>query len=106
MENLQLIKKSYFNLLAIFFERENITGHHVRCLFKWGSHLGISSHDIENIGKNLTQQKFEEPADEIEKLEWVYHLVQIYCHCRIRQTPRCRCKKRSNGFVKSPKKLI
>lgn len=77
MENLQLIKKSYFNLLAIFFERENITGHHVRCLFKWGSHLGISSHDIENIGKNLTQQKFEEPADEIEKLEWVYHLVQM-----------------------------
>ena len=77
MENLQLLKKSYFNLLAIFFERENIAGHHVRCLLKWGIHLDIRIHDLENIGKNLTHQKFEEPADEIEKLEWVYHLVQM-----------------------------
>lgn len=77
MEEKDLIKKSYFNLLSVFFEQENISGHHVRCLLKWGIQLGISTADLERIGRNLAHQKFQQPNDEVEKLEWVYHMVYM-----------------------------
>jgi hypothetical protein len=77
MEEKDLIKKSYFNLLSVFFEQENIRGHHVRCLLKWGIQLGISADDLEGIGHNLARQKFQYPTDDVEKLEWVYHLVYM-----------------------------
>jgi hypothetical protein len=72
MEEKDLIKKSYFNLLSVFFEQE-----HVRCLLKWGIQLGISTADLERIGRNLAHQKFQQPNDEVEKLEWVYHMVYM-----------------------------
>ncbi|MFM8911482.1 MAG: hypothetical protein ACKOE6_01025 [Flammeovirgaceae bacterium] len=77
MEEKDLIKKSYFNLLSVFFEQESISGHHVRCLLKWGIQLGISTADLERIGRNLAHQKFQPPSDEVERLEWVYHLVYM-----------------------------
>lgn len=77
MEEKDLIKKSYFNLLSVFFEQESISGHHVRCLLKWGIQLGISTADLERIGRNLAHQKFQPPSDKVERLEWVYHLVYM-----------------------------
>lgn len=77
MEEKDLIKKSYFNVLSMFFEQENICGRHVRCLLKWGIQLGISKADLERIGRNLSPQKFVSQLDEVERLEWVYHLVYM-----------------------------
>lgn len=72
----QKIKESYFNLLAIFFEQENVNGSHMRCILKWGIQLEISPEDVDTIGRGLNS-KFISPTSELDKLESVYHLVQM-----------------------------
>lgn len=73
----EAIKKSFFNLLAVFFEQENINGAHVRCLLKWGILLQISENELQNIGKDLADTVFVLPHNEVEKLESLYHLVHM-----------------------------
>jgi hypothetical protein len=75
-EDVKLIKDSYFNLLAVFFEQEHIRGSHMRSILKWGVHLNISEHDIDVIGKGL-HAPYVPPASEIDRLESVYHLVHM-----------------------------
>jgi hypothetical protein len=73
----QAIKESYFNLLASFFEQENIQTQHVKCLIKWGVQLGINPQDISDLGNELVNSKFSFPKDDVSKLESVYHLVHM-----------------------------
>lgn len=70
------IKASYFNLLASFFEQENIPTAHVKCLIKWGIQLGVNPQDIDRLGSGLSPS-FAFPKDDIDKLESVYHLVHM-----------------------------
>jgi hypothetical protein len=70
------IKESYFNLLAVFFEQEQIKGPHMRTILKWGVQLGISPEDIDTIGLGLNPL-FTPPASEVDRLESVYHLVHM-----------------------------
>ena len=71
------IKESYFNLLAAFFEQENIKTPHARCLIKWGAQLGFNPQDIDDLGKGLVSSTFSFPKDKVAKLESVYHLVHM-----------------------------
>ncbi|MBI3220828.1 MAG: hypothetical protein HYZ44_15035 [Bacteroidetes bacterium] len=70
------VKESYFNLLAVLLEQENVKGSHVLCVLKWGIQLGINPADIDTIGKGFTSP-YTPPGSELERLESVYHLVYM-----------------------------
>jgi hypothetical protein len=46
------VKKSYFNMLALFLSMPNVESRFVRCLIKWSVQVGISSDDIVKLGKD------------------------------------------------------
>jgi hypothetical protein len=71
------VKQSYFNLLALFFEGEKVETRYVKCLLKWGLQLKVSHEDIMSPGKKLEQITFRQPVTKVEKLEAIYHLVQM-----------------------------
>lgn len=82
MENIsdqerEKVKKSYFNLLALFLSTPNVESRFVRCLIKWSVQIGISSDDIVKLGKDLVQLTYSTPASKEEKLESVFHLVYM-----------------------------
>lgn len=70
------VKESYFNLLAVLLEQENVKGSHVLCVLKWGIQLGINPNDIDTIGNGFTAP-YTPPSSEVERLESVYHLVYM-----------------------------
>lgn len=55
------LKKSYFNLLALFLGMPNVNSHYVRCLIKWSVQLEISPDDIVKLGNDLVQLKYATP---------------------------------------------
>jgi hypothetical protein len=82
MENIsdterEKVKKSYFNLLALFLSMPSLESRFVRCLIKWSVQIGISSDDIVKLGKDLVQLTYSAPESKESKLESVFHLVYM-----------------------------
>ncbi len=73
-ELLQSVKKSYLNILALFFEEEKIDTRYLRCLLKWGFQLGITPDDLKP-SIDLSQLRYTHPEEKLERLESIYHLV-------------------------------
>jgi len=71
------LKKSYFNILALFLGDKTIESRFVTCLLKWGFQLGLSRDDLNHAGKDLGQQPFSKPTDRVETFESIYHLVYM-----------------------------
>jgi hypothetical protein len=71
------VKKSYFNMLALFLSMPNVESRFVRCLIKWSVQVGISSDDIVKLGQDLVQLTYAAPESREEKLESVFHLVYM-----------------------------
>lgn len=76
-EHLASVKKSYLNILALFLGQEKIESRYLRCLLKWGFQLGLSPEDLRQADVDLSYLTFENPSDQIQKLEAVYHLVYM-----------------------------
>lgn len=74
-EHLDSIKKSYFNILALFLGHENIESRFLRCLLKWGFQLKLTPDDLRSADVDITNLKFTSVGDKVEKLEAIYHLV-------------------------------
>lgn len=76
-DQLASIRESYFNILALFLEKEVIESRFVRCLLKWGFQLDLSPEDlIIPTPRDLNTISFKAP-DRVEKLEAIYHLVYM-----------------------------
>lgn len=75
-ELLQSVKKSYLNILALFFEEEKIDTRYLRCLLKWGFQLGITPDDLKP-SIDLSQLRYTHPEEKLERLESIYHLVYM-----------------------------
>jgi hypothetical protein len=71
--DLDKVKKSYFNLLAVLMTREQIESKYIRCLVKWGIQLGVNVPDL----KELEKANVLIPTDKAGKLEALYHLVYM-----------------------------
>jgi hypothetical protein len=70
------VKKSYFNILALFLGQDKIESRYLRCLLKWGFQLHLNPEDLKQA-KIVEDIKFSHPQDKIEKLESIYHLVYM-----------------------------
>src|SRR5688572_22347475 len=69
------VKKSYFNILALFLSQEKIESRFLRCLLKWGFQLHLDPLDLKLANVDISHLKFEHPEDKVKKLEAIYHLV-------------------------------
>ena len=76
-EQLQSVKRSYLNILALFLGQEKIESRYLRCLLKWGFQLHLSPEDLKNANIDISSLKFAHPSEKIEKLESIYHLVYM-----------------------------
>ncbi|HEY0741816.1 MAG TPA: hypothetical protein VGD40_10150 [Chryseosolibacter sp.] len=76
-EQLRSIKKSYFNILALFLGQEKTESRYLRCLLKWGVQLHLNPEDLRQSNVDLDVVKFADPNDKLEKLESIYHLVYM-----------------------------
>lgn len=74
-EQLDSVKKSYFNILALFLEKEKIESRYLRCLLKWGFQLHLNPNDLHYAKVDVSHLAFEQPEEKLEKLESIYHLV-------------------------------
>jgi hypothetical protein len=74
-DQLNSVKKSYFNILALFLEHEKIESRYLRCLLKWGFQLHLNPHDLDHAQVDVSHLAYTEPQEKIEKLESIYHLV-------------------------------
>jgi len=74
---LESVKKSYFNILALFLEKEKVESRYVHCLLKWGFQLHLNPADLKMIGEDFSQMQFLKPEQKIERLEAIYHLVHM-----------------------------
>ena len=71
--DVEKVKKSYFNLLAVLMTSDKIESSHVRCLIKWGIQLGVSVADL----KELEKAHAFIPTDKMGQLEALYHLTYM-----------------------------
>ena len=76
-ETLDSVKRSYFNIVALFTANEKIESRYVICFLKWGFQLHLSPTDISKPGRELENIQFSNPQDKLEKLEAIYHLVYM-----------------------------
>lgn len=76
-EQLASVKRSYFNILALFLEKEKVESRYLRCLLKWGFYLHLTSGDIQMPHDDSLNKEFADPGDKLERLESVYHLVYM-----------------------------
>lgn len=76
-EYLTSVKRSYFNILALFLGYEKIESRFLRCLLKWGFQLNLTPEDLKNADVDISHLKFTTIGDKVEKLEAIYHLVYM-----------------------------
>ncbi|MBL0744811.1 hypothetical protein [Chryseolinea lacunae] len=76
-EHLVSVKRSYFNILALFLGDEKIETRFLRCLLKWGFQLHLNPEDLKHADVDISNLKFNSVGDKVEKLESIYHLVYM-----------------------------
>jgi hypothetical protein len=76
-EHLSSVKKSYFNILALFLGNEKIESRFLRCLLKWGFQLNFKLEDLKHANVDISDLKFLTIDDKVVKLEAIYHLVYM-----------------------------
>jgi hypothetical protein len=76
-EHLASVKKSYFNILALFLGNDKIESRFLRCLLKWGLQLSLKLEDLKQANVDISDLKFLTINDKVVKLEAIYHLVYM-----------------------------
>ncbi|UII32001.1 hypothetical protein LVD17_27315 [Fulvivirga ulvae] len=76
-EELKSVKRSFFNLLALFLGNKQVESKYVGCLLKWSAQLNLTHDDLHHIEGNFDKLKYIEPGDRLSKMEAIYHLVHM-----------------------------
>jgi len=74
-DQLDSVKKSYFNILALFLEQEKIESRYLRCLLKWGFQLHLNPNDLHHAQVDVSHLAYTQPQEKLDKLESIYHLI-------------------------------
>jgi hypothetical protein len=76
-EHLASVKRSYFNILALFLHEDKMESRYLRCLLKWGFELQLTPEDLKSSNIDLAKLEYTHPDQKINKLESIYHLVYM-----------------------------
>lgn len=71
------VRKSFFNIFALFIKVESINSQMMECIFKWGIQLGISRDELHFILNKPEAIQYVEPENQIEAIEHVYDIVYM-----------------------------
>lgn len=71
------VRKSFFNIFALFIKIESISSQMMECIFKWGIQLGISRDELHFILNKPDAIQYVEPENQIEAIEHVYDIVYM-----------------------------
>ena len=71
------VRKSFFNIFALFIKTESISSQMMDCIFKWGIQLGISRDELHFILNKPDAIQYVEPENQIEAIEHVYDIVYM-----------------------------
>jgi len=74
LEHLSSVKKSYYNILALFLAKDKIESRFLRCLLMWGFQLKLTPEDLKTADVDISNIKF---TANVEKIEAIYHLVYM-----------------------------
>jgi len=78
-EQIDSIRKSYLNIVAMFQSEEKVPGRFLPCLLMWGADIGLDAEDIRQARSHPPLSQSSIPSDKVEKVEAMYHLVQMIC---------------------------
>lgn len=78
-EETDSVKKSYLNMVALFQDEDKVEGRHLVCLLKWAIELGLDTGDLPSHTMKVSPFRFQDPADKLEKVEAIFHLVHMIC---------------------------
>lgn len=70
------IRRSYFNILGLFLEKEYFESRFIRCLLKWGFQLQVTPDDLNKEKLDVATVSFRQPH-KVDRLETIYHLVYM-----------------------------
>ncbi|HCW07834.1 MAG TPA: hypothetical protein DGG95_10780 [Cytophagales bacterium] len=71
--DLNKVKKSYFNLLAVFKTAGSVDGNYLACIVKWGIQLGVNADDLRELEKTTPSI----PTDKAGRIDAIFHLVYM-----------------------------
>lgn len=71
------VKKSFFNIFALFLNLESINNQMLDCIFKWGVQLGISRDELHFILNKPDAIQYQAPENQMEAIEHVYDIVYM-----------------------------
>lgn len=79
LSNIELdsVKKSFFNILALFLKEEKVESKYVACLLKWSAQLNLSQTDLQGVEQNFDHLEFASPENKVAKMEAIYHIVRM-----------------------------
>jgi hypothetical protein len=77
IEHLASVKKSYFNIVALFLDQEKIESRYLRCLLIWGFQLKLTPEDLKLADVDIANVKYSALGTKLEQLESIYHLVYM-----------------------------
>jgi len=75
-EEYDSIKRSYFNIYAVFLSDGDITRQLVDCILKWGLQLDLTEQELEDVIKMRDSYTFEKPSRD-DAIEQIYDLVYM-----------------------------
>lgn len=71
------VRKSFFNIFALFLKIDTINSQMLDCIFKWGIQLGISRDELHFILNKPDAIQYAEPENQMEAIEHVYDIVYM-----------------------------
>lgn len=76
-DELASIKKSFYNIFALFLKVETIGSVLLNCISKWGLQLGISRDELHFILNKPDSIQYQSPTNQVEAIERVYDIVYM-----------------------------
>lgn len=76
-EELESVKRSFFNLLALFLGNQKVESKYVGCLLKWSAQLNLTHDDLHHIEGNFDKLTYTAPESKLDRMEAIYHLVHM-----------------------------
>jgi hypothetical protein len=73
---LESVKKSYLNIVALFLSHDEVNSRYFRCLLKWGFQLHIGPDDLRQHAE-LVGLQFTSPEEMSKKAEEIFNLVTM-----------------------------
>lgn len=75
-QQLESLKKSYLNIVALFLSQEEVSSRYFRCLLKWGFQLHIGPDDLRKHA-DLSGLLYTHPEEKSQQAEEIFNLVTM-----------------------------